>query len=211
MTKYDQMGQDLLNNLSKEEKDAFDYLFPLTIDHLVFGNYTKPHAVGSFQNNFGTLEGYFAFIATKLKADTYQGEKVKATAYYLMLSIACLGALITKKANYVFKGPTYNWTIGVKDPKYMSLQVIFDMSFGYATFMLWDDARKSDYIKVTYTFGEAQNYTNYLTKSYSNQKLKIKVNRFGSNAKQRTVEVALPDIWKTLKDTVGVITAKTVI
>lgn len=111
MTKYDQMGEDLVNSLTEAEQEAFEYLFPLNIDHLVFGRYDSPQAVGSFKNRFGTLAGFFAVIASKLKAEPSFGShqtKVKATAYELMLSIACLGALITKKADYVFNGATYN-------------------------------------------------------------------------------------------------------
>lgn len=214
MTKYDQMGEDLVNNLTDVEREAFEYLFPLNIDHLVFGRYDSPQAVGSFKNRFGTLAGFFAFIASKLKAEPSFGShqmKVKSTAYELMLSIACLGALITKKADYVFKGATYNWAMRTKDPKYMSLQVIFDQKFGYATFMLWDDARKSDYIKIQYIFGESGVSNDYTTRAYSTQNFKFKVTRFGSNARQKTFETTLPGLWKDLKSVVGYITEKTIL
>lgn len=214
MITYDQMGENLANSLTDVEREAFDYLFPLNIDHLVFGKYDNPQAVGSFQARFGTLANFFAYIASKLKADPNfdsQQTKVKATAYELMLSLACIGSLITKKADYVFKGPTYNWAMRTKNPKFMSLQVIFDQKLGYATFMLWDDARKSDYIKIQYIFGESGVLNDYTSRAYSTQNFKFKVIRSNGNARQKTFETTLSGLWKDLKQVVGYITEKTIL
>ena len=79
-----------------------------------------------------------------------------------------------------------------KDPKYMSLQVIFDSKFGYATFMLWDDARKSDFIRVQYIFGESSVLNDYTTRAYSTQNFKFKVLRVKGNAQQKTFATSLP-------------------
>ena len=107
-SKYDDFAKQVHASMSQEELDDFEYLFNLDMTHLVFGKYDAPHARGSFANFFITLDAYLAKIASKIQASSWEATKVKATAYQLMLTIACLNALIDKKADYVFPGATYN-------------------------------------------------------------------------------------------------------
>jgi hypothetical protein len=210
-SKYEDFAKQVHASMSQEELDGFDYLFNLNMDHLAFGKYDSPNARGSFANFFNTLDAYLALVASKIQASSWEETRVKATAYQLMLTIACLNAIIDKKADYVFPGSVYNWKIGTSNPKYMTLSVTFDMKFGYASFMLWDDKRKLDYIRVSYNFSESDSGVNYISKAYTTQLQKFKVSRFNANSKQKTIVTTLQDLWKNLKSAITVVTEKTII
>lgn len=107
-SKYDDFAKQVHASMSQEELENFDYLFNLDMTYLAFGKYDAPYARGSFANFFITLDAYLAKIASKIQANPWEETKVKATAYQLMLTIACLNALIAKKADYIFPGALYN-------------------------------------------------------------------------------------------------------
>ena len=76
----------------------------------------------------------------------------------------------------------------------MTLAITFDSKFGYASFMLWDDKRKMDYIRVSYIFSASDAGSNYLSTTYASQVQTFKVNRYNANSKQKTFKTTLQDV-----------------
>lgn len=76
----------------------------------------------------------------------------------------------------------------------MTLAITFDSKFGYASFMLWDDKRKMDYIRVSYLFSASDAGSDYLSTAYTTQTQTFKVNRYNANSKQKTFSTTLQDV-----------------
>jgi len=197
-------GEAIVCTLNNEELDAFTELFDRNAAPLVRGKYTAPLATGSFKNIFHDLSTYLGWAAVSM-------DPVKPSAYCMLVLTHCIILMLDQKGDYKFKGSLYNWSFNAAGDKYKKVELHSTSDGDYISFILWDDAKKFDYIKIICYFPKNFKSDNYLEDVLTKATFKVKVQRYGANAKQKTFLTTLSKFWSNLKEEMLVITEKTAI
>lgn len=177
--KYIERGEAIVRTLNNKELDAFTELFDRSAAPLVHGKYTAPLAAGSFKNIFNSLSTYLGYAAVSM-------ESVKPSAYFALVLTHCIILMLNQKGDYKFKGSLYNWSFNAAGDKYKKVELHLTPDGDYISFMLWDDVKKFDYIKIICYFPKNFKSDNYLEDVLTKAEFKVKVQRYGANAKQKT-------------------------
>ena len=212
-----QMAQDVVSSLTPDENNCFNYLFTLQNDTIWFGKKERCFGTGSFANKYTDLLTFFTQVAMvvgnnsrRFSNCSYDRAVVKCTAYLYLTAVHCIGVILDKKKDVIFKGATHDWSFGAIGDKYRKMYIYSSGDTFEISFILWPTGKNSDLIKILVSF-DAYRDEDYLTKVVQQKFVKVKVQRYAPNQMQKTVQVTLSELWPTIKNGVKIITEKTAI